>query len=239
MIIECLERAPLLRSDVDFNGMLRDPGNGELVPGKILALWLQLRKRVGNVALVQKQGMKFKTRAATETYDKVREAADELGILIYPHEGKGEGKVIESGTLCDVQLNIIAQAVEDGSCLSIFGYGLGADTQDKAGGKAGTYAFKQALIQACLAGGEKAPKKDKAITVDTDDDDAPIPDGVKPKSNKPTQAGVEQALKDATDEPSYRAAVALLKQLGPEAQVALKATGMEAKARCVPAKTSE
>jgi hypothetical protein len=236
MIIECLERAPLLRSDVDFNGMVRD-ADGNYKPGRILELWVQLRKRVGVVALKKKNGMKFETRAATDTYDQVREAADELGILIYPHEGKGEGKVVDSGTLCDVTLNIICQAIEDGSCISIFGYGQGADTQDKAGGKAGTYAFKQALIQACLAGGAKTPKKDRIP--DTDDTDEPIPGGVKARSAKPSQQAVEEALKAAENEPQYRAAVDMLKQLAPEAQVAIKPVAMEAKARCVPAKTSE
>lgn len=232
MIIECLERAPLLRSDVDFNGMVRD-ADGNAQPGKILKLWVDLRKQVGNVELKQKQGMKFKTRAATDTYDKVRAAADDLGILIYPHEGKGEGKVVESGTLCDVQLTIICQAIEDGSCIAIYGYGQGADTQDKAGGKAGTYAFKQALIQACLAGGEKTPKKDRIP--DTDDDDAPIEGGVKPKSGKPTPQAVRDALTAAQDEAAYRSAVADLKQLNPDAQVTLKPVAQEAKARCIPA----
>lgn len=216
------------------NGMIYDPTTGKDAPGAILGLWLQLRKQVGNVALKQKPGMKFKTRAATDTYDQVRAAADELGILIYPTEAKGEGKVIDSGTLCDVTLNIVCQAVSDGSSIVIAGYGLGADTQDKAGGKAGTYAFKQALIQACLAGGEKAPKKDRAITADTDDEDEPIAGGVKPKSGKPTADQVKAALTDAQNEEQYRAAVDLLKQVAPETQVALKSIAKEAKARCIP-----
>lgn len=233
MVIDRLDRAPLLRSDVSTNGMVYDQATGKETPGAILKLWAQLRQKVGVVELKQKQGMKFKTRAATDLYDKVRAAADELGILIYPHEGKSEGKVVDSGTLADVQLYVIAQAIEDGSMLQLYGYGQGADTQDKAGGKAGTYAFKQALIQACLAGGEKTPKKDRLP--DTDDEDEPIPGGVKPKSTKPSAAQVEAAFAAAQDEPAYRAAVEQLKQLAPEAQVAMKEKAKEAKARCVPA----
>lgn len=232
MIIETLDRAPLLRSDVNRNGMLYKEGSEVLMPGAILKKWLEIRKAVGNIELKQKQGMKFKTRAAVDMYDKVRIAADEQGVLIYPHEGKGEGKVVESGTLCDVELTIIAQAVEDGSCLQIWGFGQGADTQDKAGGKAGTYAFKQAVIQACLAGGEKTKAKDRIP--DTDDEVEPIPGGVKPKSSKPSQVQVQEALTSAKDEPQYRAALELLKQTTPEAQVALKSVAREAKARCVP-----
>jgi hypothetical protein len=220
---------------MSHNGMLYDQTTGQERPGDILKLWLELRKAVGNVALKQKPGMKFKTRAATDTYDQVRQAADELGILIYPHEAKGQGMVVDSGTLCDVNLTIICQAASDGSCIAIAGYGQGADTQDKAGGKAGTYAFKQALIQACLAGGEKTPKKDRIP--DTDDDDAPIAGGVKPKSDKPNQATVAAELEAATTEPEYRAAVEKLKKLAPEAQVAMKPTAMAAKARCIPATT--
>lgn len=211
---------------------LREDGT----PGDILKLWLELRKRVGNVALKQKTGMKFKTRAATDTYDQVRAAADELGVLIYPNQAVGEGKVVDNGTLCDVTLDIVCQAVSDGSSIRIAGYGLGADTQDKAGGKAGTYAFKQALIQACLAGGEKTPKKDRIP--DTDDEDAPIPGGVKPAAGKPTQDAVTAALTEAQDEPAYRAAVELLKKLSPEAQVAIKPVAVAAKARCIPQPTA-
>jgi hypothetical protein len=220
---------------MSHNGMLYDQTTGQERPGDILKLWLELRKAVGNVALKQKPGMKFKTRAATDTYDQVRQAADELGILIYPHEAKGQGMVVDSGTLCDVNLTIICQAASDGSCIAIAGYGQGADTQDKAGGKAGTYAFKQALVQALLAGGTKAPKSHRMP--DTDDTDTAIEGGVKAKTAKPkapTQSEVEEALTNAADEPSYRAAVELLKKAAPATQVALKDTAFAARARCIP-----
>lgn len=214
-------------------GMIYDTVTGKETPGLILRKWFNIRQAVGNIELKQKTGMKFKTRASTDLYDKIRVAADTEQVLIYSASGESEGKVVDSGTLADVELTIICQAVEDGSYIELYGYGQGADTQDKAGGKAGTYAFKQALIQACLAGGEKTPKSQRIA--DTDDDDAPIPGGVKPKSSKPSQESVKQALTDAQDEPSYRAAVELLKQVAPEAQVALKPVAVEAKARCVPA----
>ncbi len=230
MLIETVDRAPYVKDDMNTDGMIYDEKGFH--PGAILKKWFELRQLVGNVALKQKPGMKFKTRAATDTYDQIRAAADELGILIYPAEGKGSLQVVDNGTLCGVELTIYAQAVEDGSTLAIYGFGLGADSQDKAGGKAGTYAFKQALIQATLAGGEKTPKKDRIP--DTDDDDAPIAGGVKPKTVGPTVPFVQDALVAARTEPEYRAAVELLKKLQPEAQVALKPIAVDARSRCVP-----
>jgi ERF superfamily len=149
-------------------------------PGKILELWKKLRVSVGVIQAKQKPGMRFKTRSSEDLIDAVRQKANSLGILIYPRESNGVGFVVEDGTLASVNLTIIAQAVEDGSSIQIAGFGLGADSQDKAGGKAGTYAFKAALIQALLAGGTENAKS--LGVVDTDDSDAPIEGGVKPKT---------------------------------------------------------
>ena len=51
------------------DGMLYD--GDKVVPGKILALWVELRKRVGIVELKKKNGMKFETRASTDLMDKL------------------------------------------------------------------------------------------------------------------------------------------------------------------------
>ena len=45
-------------------------------------------------------------------------------------------------------------------------------------------------------------------------------------------------MEAATDEATYRAALELLKQTTPEAQVALKETAKTAKARCIPTPVS-
>jgi hypothetical protein len=220
---------------VNKNGMLYDQTTGQEKPGAILRLWGELRSKVGVVELKKKNGMKFETRASTDLIDKLSQAANDLGVLIYPAGGNGKGIVVEDGTMADVELTVVAQAIEDGSCLEFYGYGQGADTQDKAGGKAGTYAFKQALVQALLAGGTKAPKSHRMP--DTDDTDTAIEGGVKAKTAKPkapTQSEVEEALTNAADEPSYRAAVELLKKAAPATQVALKDTAFAARARCIP-----
>lgn len=215
------------------DGMVYD--GDKVVPGKILALWVELRKRVGIVELKKKNGMKFETRASTDLMDKLAGHCNDLGILIYPTRGCAKGLVVEDGTMADVELTIVAQAVEDGSRLELYGYGQGADNQDKAGGKAGTYAFKQALIQALLAGGTKAPKSQRIP--DTDDTDTPIEGGVRPKTAKPKAPSfdeVKAALEAATDEAEYRAALAQLKAASAPDQVKLAPIARVARALCIP-----
>lgn len=209
--------------------------DGTSRPGAILKLWAQVRERVGVVEAKRKQGMKFDTRASTDLMDKLAAACNELGVLVYPQSGTGKGLVVDNGTLADVELTIIAQAIEDGSCLQFFGYGQGADNQDKAGGKAGTYAFKQALIQALLAGGTKAKKADRIP--DTDDTDTPIEGGVRPATGKPKAPSFDEVKADleaAKDEPAYRAALAKLKAASAPDQVKLAPIAKVARALCIP-----
>lgn len=216
-----------------MNGMLHT-AEGEK-PGDILKLWLELRKAVGTVEAKKKDGVKFKVRSAEDLIDKIRAKSNELGILIYPRASNGKGHVVEDGTLAEQVLTVHAQAVSDGSILAFEGFGLGADNQDKAGGKAGTYAFKQALIQALLAGGSKDAK---ALGVaDTDDSDSPIEGGVrakKPGSKKgPTDDEVKAAFEAASDADSYKAAVGMLRQISGERQTAFPRDVIKAAhARC-------
>jgi 3-dehydroquinate dehydratase len=238
MLLLTLERAPMLGDPMfDSDGMLT-AADGTKTPGAILKLWLELRKRVGTVEAKTKQGVKFKVRAAEDLIDKVQQAANELGILIYPSAVTGKGHVVDSGTLAETTVCVVAQAIEDGSRLTFEGYGLGADNQDKAGGKAGTYAFKQALIQACLAGGTK-DKKNRAP--DTDDTDTPIPGGVRPAkaAGVVTKDSVLAALQATKTPEDHRAAVALAKMLQPDAQVEIMDAVKESSQRTKNAKAPE
>lgn len=193
-------------------------------------MWRELRLSVGTVAAKEKQGVKFKVRSAEDLIDKVRDRANELGLLIYPHEVVGKGHVVDSGTLAEVTVVVIAQAVEDGSRLAFSGFGLGADNQDKAGGKAGTYAFKQALIQALLAGGSKEAKK--LGVVDTDDTDTPIAGGVRPVRTKaPTADEITAELNGANTRDQYTAAVKRLVTCPPDVQLSVRDAVVAAKAR--------
>lgn len=219
---------------MQYDGMILR-ADGTYGPGTILQKWASIRSAVGIVEAKRKPGMKFDTRASTDLMDKLTAACNDHGVLVYPASGAGKGTVVEEGTFADVELTIVAQAIEDGSALQFYGYGQGADNQDKAGGKAGTYAFKQALIQALLAGGSKAPKSSRIP--DTDDTDTPIEGGVRPKTGKPkapTFDEVRGQMESAADEPGYRAALVNLKAATPADQVKLTDIARVARARCIP-----
>lgn len=204
MLIDDITRSPILNMTTTNLFGLKADGT----PGEILVLWDRLRKQVGVIEREKKPGMKFEVRTAETTIGEVRKAANELGILIYPHEARGAGYPVEDGSLATVTVSIICQAISDGSCLCIAGFGLGADSQDKAGGKAGTYAFKQALLQAMLANG-----------ADTDDDHEPIKGGVRPPVKKYTKESVEAELDACTTAAQYNQARAHLLFL-PRADIA-------------------
>lgn len=229
-----MQNGPSGRQSHPFKGTCVTPGmklDGS-GPGDIMAKWLELRKFVGVLKAKKKDGVKFKVRSNDELVDKIRGKANELEILIYPVNADGKGHVVEDGTLAETNLQLRCQACSDASYIDIAGFGLGADNQDKAGGKAGTYAFKQALVQALLAGGAE----------DTDDSDTPIPGGVRKKTDKPkppTLDAVKAAFDSASTEDEYKAAVALGRMLSPDTQMTIVDTHIKpAKARCVPAPTA-
>lgn len=181
-------------------------------PGDVLGKLAELRKRVGVLKGKKKEGVKFKVRSAEELNDRLRPLCDELGLLIFPVEATGAGFPVEDGTLASVNLTLRIVALSDGSFLDVKGFGLGADSQDKAGGKASTYAWKSILIQTLLAGGAE----------DTDDTDTPIKGGVRAKTaGKPSAASAKEAVQSAQDQQAYDAAIALVRQLPAPAQLDL------------------
>jgi hypothetical protein len=226
----------------NLNGMLykvvttTDPETGVStttagwVPGAILGQWRQLVASMDPLARRKKEGVRFLVRDASELVDKLRAATNSLGILIYPGVAThGEGKVVEDGTLADVNMVVIAQSVEDGSMLGFGGYGQGADGQDKAGGKAMTYAAKAILIQAAQLGGSKTAK---ALGVhDTDDTDTAIKGGVKPKKPAVSLTAIQAQLKEVQTEDDYKELRPTLVALTPEDQQYLTADIIAAKTR--------
>ena len=229
-----------------MDGMIVDD-KGNSKPGAVLRLWQQARERVGVVKAQTKQGVKFKVRSAEDLVDSLRQVANDLGLLIYPapvvmgwsgspaFTSMGRLHQIEDGTLAEVNQAFIVQAVEDGSKLALYGFGLGADNQDKAGGKAGTYAMKQALIQALLAGGKDNAK---ALGVaDTDDTDTPIAGGVK-KPITPLEA-VRKKLAKVASPDDYEEVRPILLQMKPDDQNRLAADIRAAKERAGLAKKPE
>lgn len=200
------------------------------VPGAILRQWAQLVRITDPLARRKKEGVRFLVRDAAELVDKLRVVTNSLGIIIYPGVAThGEGKVVEDGTLADVNMVLIAQSTEDGSMLGFGGYGQGADGQDKAGGKAMTYAAKAILIQAAQLGGSKTAK---ALGVhDTDDTDTPIKGGVKPKTVRTSLDEWRTKLGDVETEEEYLELRPGLQALAPEDQQKLTADILAAKKR--------
>lgn len=192
----------------------------------VMVKLVELRKRVGVIKGKKKDGVKFKVRSAEELNDKLRGPCDELGLLIFPVAANGNGFPVEDGTLASINLTLRVQAVSDGSYIDLMGFGLGADNQDKAGGKASTYAWKSILLQTLLAGGAE----------DTDDTDTPIKGGVRAKTaGKATTESARQALEAVTDQGSYDTAIAMVRTLAPEKQLDLVDLIKATKARLAPA----
>lgn len=234
-------------SDERLNGMLRrvtrtaNPETGLVAeeetwyPGRILQLWREVVAQTDALPPREKPDgrggkLKFKVRDAMELIDKLRALTNTLGIIIYPGVGtNGKGLVSDAGTLADVNMMLVAQAVEDGSLLVFAGYGQGADNQDKAGGKAMTYAHKAILIQAAMLGGTKTAK---ALGVkDTDDDDAPIKGGVRPKAERGSLKDFAKRLGEVQSKEDYEELRPELLALTPEDQGRLKDSILAAKER--------
>lgn len=141
------------------------------VPPQIALKLIALRKKVGGLqARKSAGGPAFAIKSSKELEIKLREACDELDIPVCSPVGVDGGNVdVDRGTAAFVK---VVQRIGclDGSYIDFVGIGHGADPQDKAAGKASTYARKDALSKGLIA-----PDKEM---VDTDDDESPIEGGV-------------------------------------------------------------
>lgn len=136
-----------------------------------------LRRAVGSLAAKKQQGgPMFPVRSAKELMQKLAEALDELSLHAFPvaqevthfETDKIPSNATASGkpvfrTLAHVKSTVRVGAV-DGSYIDVVGSGHGGDVDDKAGGKADTYAWKSALLK-----GLCVPEQDMPDT----DDEAP------------------------------------------------------------------
>jgi hypothetical protein len=204
---------------------VEDRQMAESETGDVYKLFAELRSEVGVLKAKKKDGVRFKVRSADELADKVRPVSDRLGLLIYPVGVVAKGHVVEGGTLAEATVTLRIKCIADGSYFDIVGFGLGADSQDKAGGKAGTYAWKTALVQALTAGGEK----------DTDDTDTPIKGGVQPQRKAIAPAitrdqvdAMVTSAREAKNMDKLREALKAAGGLGAEDQAAVAANIKEA-----------
>jgi hypothetical protein len=157
----------------------------------------QLRAKLGGLKAEQKDGVRFKVKSADVLVAKLRPALDELDLVLFPAQAKTQGQVHEYeverrgnqefalATSASVEVEYCLGA-PDGSYVNFTGFGQGADNQDKAGGKAFTYALKAACVQAF-----NMPNAEYGVG-DTDDTDTPISGGKKRKSK--AQAATKQAV---------------------------------------------
>lgn len=145
--------------------------NGQPAREQILDDLKKLRRAIGGLVAEKKQyGPNFPVKSAKDLAIKLRKAADEIDMPIagaivrqeYHEVPRGvdrEGR--EVGTATHI-ISTVRFESADGSFREFVGSGHGMDPQDKAGGKASTYSWKDAVTKAlCL------PDKEM---VDTDDE---------------------------------------------------------------------
>lgn len=169
-------------------------------PQKIYADLIKLRKHIGGLeAKKTDSGPKFAIKNAKELMIKFRKGLDDLDMVSWVSEASVTDIQIEpyldkygnrkAGSGCLVTSKVVV-ASDDGSFVVFTGMGHGFDTDDKAAGKASTYAWKDALIK-----GLNLPDAEMASisteTVDTDDEsDIPV-------TRKPSKVDAAAAQVDA------------------------------------------
>lgn len=117
---------------------------------KIAADIVSLRQSVKSLAARAKQGVKFKVKAASELFEKLQQGLNDLDMTVSVSELEIVASSVDSGSHVTVKARIRFGS-SDGSYTETWAAGQGVDNQDKAGGKANTYAFKAAVIMAlCL-----------------------------------------------------------------------------------------
>lgn len=157
---------------------------------RINAELVALRHAIGGLKAEKKNGVMFAVKSAKDLMIKLRDAVDQLGMNVYPVATSCQnielapGKDGKTGTACVVHQTVRVVA-SDGSFVDFTGIGHGLDRDDKAAGKASTYAWKDALTKGlCLP---------DADMVDTDDESGHGP--ALPRKTK-EKAAPSQAVAD-------------------------------------------
>ena len=184
-------------------------------PPQIHQRLLDIRKSVGGLKARQQQnGPRFAIKSAKELMDKIRTAIDAAECHCFVAGMEARPMEVESGTSASVRATVCIGA-PDGSFITLQGYGQGADRDDKAGGKASTYAYKDALIK-----GLTLPD---AEMVDTDDEEGVRPTRKTKAAAAPakTPAELEQYIAQAATVASLDLLLPALRAAPSDARVAL------------------
>jgi hypothetical protein len=137
-------------------------------PPEIVSATKKIRAHVGGLKSVKTPGgAAFPVRSGKELMIKLRAALDEYGYDAPVVDIEGGDVPTDKGTTAFLKATVELRC-PDGSFTQFVGAGHGADRDDKAGGKASTYAWKDALTK-----GLSIPDAEMA---DTDDES-----GVSPK----------------------------------------------------------
>jgi hypothetical protein len=124
---------------------------------------VKLRREIGGLVAKQKAAP-YKTKDAADLMEKLRDGADVLNMTMAGACVAQEVVQLptEKGTMCHV-IGTFRFMSDDGSYVDFVGSGHGCDDRgDKAGGKASTYAWKDAVWK-----GLSLPNKEM---IDTDDE---------------------------------------------------------------------
>ncbi len=133
--------------------------------GKILGDLVELRRLVGGLKAERKGGVPFPVKSAKDLMSKLRGALDEMNMSILVTDQQITHVPSEKQIIVHV-VTTIRIVSSDGTFVESVGSGHGASNDDKAGGKADTYAWKSAVVKAL-----SIPDEDM---VDTDDESKPV-----------------------------------------------------------------
>lgn len=164
-------------------------------PPQIADKLVELRMAVGGIAAKKVQGdfaPKFPVRGAKELAQKLAQALSDLNMVaptvaqeinLVPTETIPDNKTASGKpvfrTLAHIKATVRIGA-PDGSFVECVGSGHGGDVDDKAGGKASTYAWKDAIFK-----GLTVPDQDM---VDTDDEEPSASKGGPTRNDVPSKA---------------------------------------------------
>lgn len=150
---------------------------------KILDDLIKLRESIGGLKSKKTEYITYPVKSAKDLMDKLRKGADDLGMICAGAVVKQEvvqlqgiefyraklGKNVPGlGCHC---ISTVRFMSSDGSFFDFVGSGHGTSEDDKAGGKASTYAWKDAVV--------KALSLPDAEMVDTDDNSETIAKPIK------------------------------------------------------------